>query len=388
MNSDQTYNLLLKMRYTSSRNDKLEILRDVPSIFLKFAYHPHWTYQFSDTSSVAMMRGLGTNTINMKHIQLLCDLKNRKITGNKALYAVGNVMKDLSYWSAELFKCILFKDFKCGISTKAILSLHPFLFPSEFCMKAQDYDPALVTLPALISEKIDGIRGMIRGYQMQSSTGRQLLGLHHILEEFDKRRLLGPFVWDGEITVPGMDFDTASGLIRSNKTVYAARFNVFDVPSYQNPDLRERLKYIKDHLGGMVFTRIVDHEIVESFKEINTWTDHYFAEGYEGAMVKNINCPYEYERSFNWLKRKRVETKDLKVVGLVAGKGKFSGKVGSLLLEDGSHCGSGMTDVQRQMWYDDPSLIVQHTVEVEYMEKSKKGKQRHPRLIRVRLDKE
>lgn len=104
----------------------------------------------------------------------------------------------------------------------------------------------------------------------------------------------------------------------------------------------------------------------------------------EGWMLKDGNL-------LNWRKLKAVETYDLRVVGFTAGRGKYVGQVGALLLADSTgnvvaKCG-GMTDYQRlsmtERWENWNGAII----EVACQGRGSAGGLAHPRFIRVREDK-
>lgn len=389
MNSDQVYNTILRIRLTTARNKKLPHLRTIPPIFAQYTYHPHWTYQFSKDSPVAFFKGRGKKTFSTDTFSLLQSLRDRKITGTDALNHVHHEVRFLTHWSAELLKLVLFKDWNCGVASKTILKLWPGLFPHEFCMKAHDLDPALIKFPCLAEPKIDGLRGIYRDNGIYSSSGRLYKGLEHIVYEIQEKKLSHQH-WDGEITVPGANFDAASGMIRSNSPTPAARLTVFDVPTLESELLLNRLKYINCALSGMKFVKPIpcNSKMMWNMDDIETFFRQSLKNGYEGIMVKQEHCPYVYDRSYNWMKMKKFDTQDLRVIGIEEGKGKHAGRVGSLLLEDGGNCGMGMTDIERDLWWSEPGLIVDKIIEVAFMEKSSKGIRRHPKFIRTRHDKE
>lgn len=81
------------------------------------------------------------------------------------------------------------------------------------------------------------------------------------------------------------------------------------------------------------------------------------------------------------LKVKPVETYDVKVVGMIAGRGKHEGRMGALVTPMGD-VGTGFTDADRarRSW-------VGKTIEVAALGLTPGGKFRHPRFVRVRFDK-
>jgi hypothetical protein len=93
--------------------------------------------------------------------------------------------------------------------------------------------------------------------------------------------------------------------------------------------------------------------------------------GYEGLVIESNKLLY---------KVKPVETFDVKVDAVIAGKGRLNGKMGALVTSMGN-VGTGFTDEQRDLDYLDK------IIEVEAMSLTPSGKFRHPRFIRIREDK-
>jgi bifunctional non-homologous end joining protein LigD len=149
--------------------------------------------------------------------------------------------------------------------------------------------------------------------------------------------------------------------------------------------------------------------------------DEIIADGGEGIMIKDVKGIYQDDkRTKTWRKVKRTETHDCFVLGVQAGKGKYEGTLGALVigqLIDGkvqivARC-SGMTDAQRASLYKDimamPDILTSKlpdvsywkgnekdvvkkvfpsiVVEVKCMERGSNGVMRMPIFLRVRDDK-
>lgn len=99
--------------------------------------------------------------------------------------------------------------------------------------------------------------------------------------------------------------------------------------------------------------------------------------GYEGIVLHSADGSC-------WIKVKPSVTYDVKIVGLLPGKGKHLGRLGAFVTEYGN-VGTGLTDAQREE-YNDPKMIGE-TIEVECMSLTPDGKFRHPRFVRHRWDK-
>lgn len=80
----------------------------------------------------------------------------------------------------------------------------------------------------------------------------------------------------------------------------------------------------------------------------------------------------------------QIKTYNVEVTGLVAGKGRYLGKVGALITPMG-RVSVGLTSEQRAEFVFIPLGTI---IEVECMELTKTGKFRRPRFVRLRPDKE
>jgi DNA ligase-1 len=93
--------------------------------------------------------------------------------------------------------------------------------------------------------------------------------------------------------------------------------------------------------------------------------------GYEGIMIKDPAAPYECKRTTAWLKQKPYIEVSLTVVGVEEGTGRNAGKLGAIIVEgtdDGkfirTNVGSGLTDTDRAVYWDNADSIIGNIVEV------------------------
>ena len=94
----------------------------------------------------------------------------------------------------------------------------------------------------------------------------------------------------------------------------------------------------------------------------------FYADGYEGAMLKSLGHFYKPGKRVNdIIKLKPRKTADLKCIDTKEGAGKYAGMVGSLLLidEDGITvwAGSGLDDAERNI---SPWRFIGRVYEIEY----------------------
>ena len=133
---------------------------------------------------------------------------------------------------------------------------------------------------------------------------------------------------------------------------------------------------------------------VYSMKEAQAIADEFISEGGEGAVVKKLDAIWQDGTSKDMVKIKEVYDADLYCVGIKLGKGKYEGKIGSLILQTSCgrievDCGSGLTDIDRNKH---PDEFIGKIIEIQYNKfiQSKKDKPASlylPRFVEVREDK-
>ena len=109
--------------------------------------------------------------------------------------------------------------------------------------------------------------------------------------------------------------------------------NCLDLPYYQ------RRKFLEDVVTEDKLVKLVPKMIVKSESEIESVLENSINAGCEGLMLKVLNAPYRAGlRGGNWLKLKREyqnelgDSLDLVVIGAFFGRGRRTGKYGTLLL--------------------------------------------------------
>ena len=98
---------------------------------------------------------------------------------------------------------------------------------------------------------------------------------------------------------------------------------------------------------------------------------------WEGLMV-NLDSPYVCKRSDCILKVKVFNDADVRVLNVLEGTGKNVGKLGAITIQfehQGQlyecNCGSGFNDEERELYWNNPELLINKIVTVGYFEISK-----------------
>jgi len=154
---------------------------------------------------------------------------------------------------------------------------------------------------------------------------------------------------------------------------YPITLNFFDIlyadgKSCLNLGYEERRKLLTKIVVEDNFSKIIPQKIVTNENEIEDFLENSINSGCEGLMLKDLQAHYRAgSRGSNWLKLKREyrnelgDSLDLVVIGAFFGKGRRTGKYGTLLLatynddEDTfpSICkvGTGFTDENLDQFY-------------------------------------
>lgn len=389
MSSSANMQTIIRIANMPGMNAKLEVLKQHPELkgLLMVCYSPFINFYVKPTEG--WIQDTGVNEFDADTNKLINALINRRLTGNAAKQAVVHELGRLEPLSQVLLLRILNKDLRFGLGAKSINKVFPGLIPHFEVQLAKLYTPGKMAWPCLGSFKIDGLRCIYENGKLYSRYGKEFVGLDHIAEHFKKynvRRV------DGEIIVPGKRFDDLSGDIRAFKKTDDAQYMVFDVHS------DEALPLYKRQTNALLLcnaiasrdVQYVEHRTLCSEQEALDMYDEALSEGYEGLMLKKDNGLPVDGRNNDWLKMKPKDTVDLVVTGVEEGDGKYIGAVGNLVCDFNGRevrVGGGLSDLQRTTWYSDSNAIVGRTIEVEYMELSKEGRLRHPRLKCVRGDK-
>lgn len=180
---------------------------------------------------------------------------------------------------------------------------------------------------------------------------------------------------------------TANGIVsRANKPLYNISLDC-DVAEVFLGSWEETVSAVRTHKGSPVKNEFIYSLIpldprlylgtfeVLSPEDVTALFQDAISKGYEGIVLKSNGT---------YFKVKPEETYDIKVLGVIGGKGRNSGRLGALVTEMGN-VGTGFTDEQRKIMFN--KNIIGSTIEVSCMGLTPSGKFRHPRFIRERFDK-
>jgi len=419
------WQIIKQLEETSSTNDKKAIIENVFNssrglersrnfyFTLLFALNPYITFGVS-TKSVPESKKDGSNIILpydenqskyefLLFLQFLSELSSRKITGNDARKSILEIMDKvpMDEWN-YLYRRILLKDLKCGVSIKnanAVLSKQATqLIPEFTCQLAKDSDNEKNGLNGIgwkqVEVKLDGVRilsivtpeGTVEQF---SRNGKEVLNFPEIRNQLSNygKYLDQPYVFDGEIMSDNFQ-DLMSKLYAKNSIVDTSDsvlwlFDMIPLSEFKKGKGTVRQIDRSDQLAKMidyevhenivaVSTKLINFNDTNDIEEFNSMNKIALEQDYEGLMIKDIDAVYECKRSSSWLKKKPFITVDLVIDSVEEGSGKNVGKLGAFVCSgeyEGKeiicNVGGGFSDNDRKVYFESRNDLIGKMIEVE-----------------------
>ena len=131
------------------------------------------------------------------------------------------------------------------------------------------------------------------------------------------------------------------------------------------------------------------HYLRPTLEILKNYHDKCVAQGYEGAMIKDMNAPYKFGRGYEVMKYKAFHDVDLPIVSVLEGTGKHAGKLGSVVVcykGVNVQVGSGFSDELRDLVWQNSQDFIGRIIEVRYQEVTPDGSLRFPTFVCFRND--
>ena len=217
-------------------------------------------------------------------------------------------------------------------------------------MLATSYEAGIDVSEYWVSEKLDGVRGRWDGHALWTRGGHRVDAPAWFTSGWPALPM------DGELWIGRGQFEEVSALVRAiepdDDAWRRVRFMVFDLPG---SIARMRITRVSKRamLGetGIEWLQPVRQFRVEDAAELDARLERIVAAGGEGLMLHHRDAVYDVGRSDHLLKYKPYQDDEARVLGHTAGRGKYEGMLGALIVEraDGLRfrLGSGFTDTQR-----------------------------------------
>ncbi|MBL0354762.1 MAG: DNA ligase [Candidatus Dechloromonas phosphoritropha] len=236
----------------------------------------------------------------------------------------------------------------------------------------------------LVSEKLDGVRGIWDGQTLRFRSGKTISAPAWFLDGLPKRPL------DGELWMGRGTFERLSGIVRREIPDEAewrqVRYMIFELPGAPGT-FTQRAALIREIVkqANVPWLREIEQFQVVDRNSLQKRMTEVVMAGGEGLVLHRADAPYETGRSDTLLKMKPWEDAEAVVIGHLPGKGRHAGKMGALRVraKDGREfsLGTGFTDEQRR---DPPPVGA--TVTYRYQDLTRKGLPRFASFLRVRMD--
>jgi DNA ligase-1 len=407
---------LEKISKTSSRNEKEAILQHIKSkggdlerdfkFLMETALNPFLNYGVAEIEEQTPYVG-ETNYEQLVNLRKI--LVDRVTRGNEArilLRVTLNVENQTTrHW---LIKCFS-KDMRAGISEKTINKVWPRLIPTFEVALCKSFDD-LGELPKgtwIAEPKMDGLRALMfvsksgKVQQVVSRNNKPMYNIDRIIKQVEDIdfKMDEDFILDGEM---GNDWNESASILHTSNGEHPAEekliYYVFDMVTVSEFTSRKTAPWHQRMVRLIPLTLsnksnvidIKERKDARTYAEAHNAYTLYLAEGFEGAVLKEINSEYPFGRSKYWLKWKPVETFDVKIVGYEEGTGQNKGKLGAFIVNHKGkkvNIGGGYTQEQREEFWRIRDKMIGKVIEVEAGKETKDGSLRFPEFIRVREDK-
>lgn len=222
--------------------------------------------------------------------------------------------------------------------------------PPEILL-ANIYREGIVVTEYLVSEKLDGVRGIWDGEKLRFRSGGEIHAPAWFVESLPKVPL------DGELWLGRGSFERLVSVVRKDVPVddewRQIRYMIFELPRASGT-FRERVTQMQELVSstGLPWLQAVEQFSVADHRELQNKLSEVVNAGGEGLMLHRADAFYETGRSDSLLKLKPWLDAEAVVIGYLPGKGRNAGRMGALRLRTPSgiefSVGTGFTDWQRQ----------------------------------------
>ena len=301
----------------------------------------------------------------------------------------------------NFIKSIITKSLKLGIDVKTVNKVYGKDFiPVLNVMLGTSIEKCKIPEGTwfTISQKLNGSRCFYYKGKLYTRQGKEYTGCEHIIR--DIKRLDNDYtldecewVYDGELILNNTSlsdseaFQKGVGIANSDKeNKEELKLVIFDTlptdefeKGQSHSTYRARKLLLENYAQRIKAFNLLNIEVVPMFyegtdqNEIWKWLDYAEENDMEGIMI-NLNTPYECKRTKNLIKCKKFYTLDLKVTDVLEGDGRLKGTLGALVVnykDNTVNVGSGFSDEQRKMFWENRDNIIGRVIEVKYKEITK-----------------
>tara|TARA_R100000664_G_scaffold6817_1_gene11877 strand:+ start:2368 stop:3660 length:1293 start_codon:yes stop_codon:yes gene_type:complete len=394
--------LVDRLKSTNSTNDKIDIIKEygddsMIKQLLKYVYSPFKQYYIKSTQ-LKKLKKLCNPTYFGSLFCMLDNLTNRVWTGHTAIGYVNGYVKSFPEYK-ELIYCIIDKNLKTRTGADLINKAIPKCVPTFKVALANSYDKQkgkvdFNTQTWFASQKLDGVRclavvdenGKCNFYSRQGKTFDTLDVVKNEIESLE----LTNVVFDGEVCIVdenGVENfqDIMKEIKRKDHTIKNPKYKIFDYLTLDEFDNQLSTRNLSVRLSTCVKPKLGCVEMLEQWKVESE--DHFqeLAElatknNWEGLMLRK-DCGYKGKRTNELLKVKKFFDEEYVVKGvenaihrIIIGGIEAEVEMLSNVIIEHKGCdvgvGSGFSQEERKLYFNQPELIIGKTITVQYFEET------------------
>ena len=247
---------------------------------------------------------------------------------------------------------------------------------------AKTYRTAVEIKHYLVSEKLDGVRAYWDGKRLLSRQGNQFNAPDWFIKNFPNYPL------DGELWIARNRFQQTVSTVRKKQPIdtewQQINYQLFELPNATG-NFQQRVQKLQALVKQLAIPhlKVIDQYRLENSEALDQKLNEVIAQGAEGLMLHRADALYQSGRSNVLLKVKKHQDAEARIIQHLAGKGKFNGLLGSVVVKDDVgrqfKIGTGFSLQQRQHPPPIGTLIT-----YKYFGRTKKGLPRFASFLRVR----
>ncbi len=413
MKTLQHFNEFVKeITSNNSRKFKQEVLQkykddEVIKRYLKIAFDPYTVYGISTKKLSKHPEGVRPYPAD-SIFDLFYWLEKHNTGTDNAIKMCQETLGHVAAYDMEaaaLLEKLICKDLSIGVEAKSINAAMGSVVPTFSCMLANKYfdnPKKLEGKKFAITTKLDGFRliaikaegGNVSFY---SRVGKRIEGLVEIAEEFGSAFPCGT-VLDGELTVSNYfeleskeAYKAASKIIsqKGETPKTGLTYRVFDamyIDEWREQNCTHTYGLRRELLHGLFKFPMAPVSHIEllpvlykgdDVSKVQELLEQVVAAGGEGVMINLLDSPYRFTRCWDIMKVKKFNSLDLLVVDMEEGSGRLAGTLGAIHVRyKGGNIvkvGSGFSDEERKLYFNNPELILNKICEIRFFEESSSG---------------
>ena len=401
---EKVLEIINQLRSTTKTNEKLTILKnnqdnELLKEILYYTYSDK-NYGFSEKLLRQAMESYETKFIlTWKGYKDMLDELSSSNINDKLREQTYEFLSLYDEEERDLYINIISNDLKIGMNIKSINKAIPGLIPTFGVQLAESFfkqkEGFLDGKEFILSTKLDGNRLVaIKNkdkVEFKTRQGKVMEGLIELEEEF--KDIPNGIVLDGELILKNDKNLPSDELFRETMKVARKKgekrnleFHVFDCieldgfnKGYDLTPCIERKQKVSNLIKNKKW--LIEVPALYIGKDANMITkllDEAISNNQEGIMINIANSGYSCKRTKDILKVKAFLDGDMRCVDVIEGTGKNTNKLGAITVEfeyEGKlyrcDCGSGFSDFERKLYWDNPELILNKIVTIGYFEISK-----------------